>query len=156
MKHTAITGNISLSRYHLDINGCPVNPDVLIFRGREALSEPFSWRIEFTTPHTVPREDALMKYARFDMNGLKTIYGVITRLEWLSTNADQSHYAVTLESRLALLSRTRRCAIFQNQSVPEVVEQVLRAHGLEGPDFEFRLSREYPYRDIITQWRETD
>ncbi|EKK3976250.1 type VI secretion system Vgr family protein [Cronobacter sakazakii] len=156
MKHTAITGNISLSRYHLDINGCPVNPDVLIFRGREALSEPFSWRIEFTTPHTVPREDALMKYARFDMNGLKTIYGVITRLEWLSTNADQSHYAVTLESRLALLSRTRRCAIFQNQSVPEVVEQVLRAHGLEGPDFDFRLSREYPYRDIITQWRETD
>ncbi|KAB0891040.1 type VI secretion system tip protein VgrG [Cronobacter sakazakii] len=156
MKHTAITGNISLSRYHLDINGCPVNPDVLIFRGREALSEPFSWRIEFTTPHTVPREDALMKYARFDMNGLKTIYGAITRLEWLSTNADQSHYAVTLESRLALLSRTRRCAIFQNQSVPEVVEQVLRAHGLEGPDFEFRLSREYPYRDIITQWRETD
>ncbi|ELY3446152.1 type VI secretion system tip protein VgrG [Cronobacter sakazakii] len=156
MKHTAITGNISLSRYHLDINGCPVNPDVLIFRGREALSEPFSWRIEFTTPHTVPREDALMKYARFDMNGLKTIYGVITRLEWLSTNADQSHYAVTLESRLALLSRTRRCAIFQNQSVPEVVEHVLRAHGLEGPDFEFRLSREYPYRDIITQWRETD
>lgn len=156
MKHTAIIGNISLSRYHLDINCCPVKPDVLIFRGREALSEPFSWRIEFTTPHTVQREDALMKYARFDMNGLKTIYGVITRLEWLSTNADQSHYAVTLESRLALLSRTRRCAIFQNQSVPEVVEQVLRAHGLEGPDFEFRLSREYPYRDIITQWRETD
>ncbi|ELY2589042.1 type VI secretion system Vgr family protein [Cronobacter sakazakii] len=156
MKHTAITGNISLSRYLLDINDCPVNPDVLIFRGREALSEPFSWQIEFTTPHTVQREDALMKYARFDMNGLKTIYGVITRFAWLSTNADQSHYAVTLESRLALLSRTRRCAIFQNQSVPEVVEQVLRAHGLEGPDFEFRLSREYPYRDIITQWRETD
>ncbi|EOL9000795.1 type VI secretion system Vgr family protein [Cronobacter sakazakii] len=156
MKHTAITGNISLSRYHLDINGCPVKPDVLIFRGREALSEPFSWRIEFTTPHTVQREDILMKYARFDMNGRKTIYGVITRFAWLSTNADQSHYAVTLESRLALLSRTRRCAIFQNQSVPEVVEQVLRAHGLEGPDFKFRLSREYPYRDIITQWRETD
>lgn len=156
MKHAAITGNISLSRYHLNINGCPVKPDVLIFRGREALSEPFSWRIEFTTPHTVQREDILMKYARFDMNGRKTIYGVITRFAWLSTNADQSHYAVTLESRLALLSRTRRCAIFQNQSVPEVVEQVLRAHGLEGPDFEFRLSREYPYRDIITQWRETD
>ncbi|EOV9546882.1 type VI secretion system Vgr family protein [Cronobacter sakazakii] len=156
MKHTAITGNISLSRHLLDINGCPVNPDVLIFRGREALSEPFSWRIEFTTPRTVQREDILMKDAHFDMNGLKTIYGVITRFAWLSTNADQSHYAVTLESRLALLSRTRRCAIFQNQSVPEVVEQVLRAHGLEGPDFEFRLSREYPYRDIITQWRETD
>ncbi|EKM0378308.1 type VI secretion system tip protein VgrG [Cronobacter turicensis] len=156
MEHTAITSALSLSLYHLDINDCPIKPDVLIFKGREGLSEAFSWRIEFTAPQTVQRKDVLMKYARFDMNGRKTIYGVITRFEWLSTNADQSHYAVTLQSRLALLSRTRRCAIFQNQSVPEVVEQVLRAHGLEGPDFAFRLSREYPCRDIITQWRETD
>lgn len=52
MKHTAITGNISLSRYHTDINGCPVNPDVLIFRGREALSEPF--RGELNLPRRTP------------------------------------------------------------------------------------------------------
>ncbi|MCZ6319092.1 type VI secretion system tip protein VgrG, partial [Escherichia coli] len=31
-----------------------------------------------------------------------------------------------------------------------------RKHGLEGQDFEFRLSREYPPRELITQWRETD
>ncbi|HFF1377084.1 TPA: type VI secretion system Vgr family protein, partial [Escherichia coli] len=51
---------------------------------------------------------------------------------------------------------TRQCAVFQNQSVPEVVEQVLRKHGLEGADFEFRLERAYPSREIITQWQETD
>ncbi|MCK6804243.1 Tox-REase-5 domain-containing protein [Enterobacter cloacae] len=61
-----------------------------------------------------------------------------------------------LSSRLALLGYTRQCAVFQNRSVPEVVEQVLRSHGLEGPDFEFRLERTYPPREIITQWRETD
>ncbi|OUC36316.1 type IV secretion protein Rhs [Enterobacter sp. J49] len=33
---------------------------------------------------------------------------------------------------------------------------MLRKHGLEGPDFEFRLERTYPPREIITQWRETD
>jgi uncharacterized protein involved in type VI secretion and phage assembly len=37
-----------------------------------------------------------------------------------------------------------------------VVERVLRKHGLEGPDFEFRLERTYPAREIITQWQETD
>ncbi|WP_256971762.1 type VI secretion system Vgr family protein, partial [Enterobacter sp. J49] len=58
--------------------------------------------------------------------------------------------------RLALLGYHRQCAVYQNQSVPEVVEQVLRKHGLEGPDFEFRLERTYPPREIITQWRETD
>lgn len=148
--------NNSLSLYSLDINDSTVIPDVLRFRGQEALSQPFSWRIEFTTPQTVRGEDVLMKYASFDMNGHKAVHGIITAFEWLSTNTDQSHYAITLESRLALLSRSRRCAVFQNLSVPEVVEQVLRAHGLEGPDFEFRLSREYPCREVITQWRETD
>lgn len=156
MDLTANALNKSLSLYRLDINDSTVIPDVLRFRGREALSQPFSWRIEFTTPQTVQGDDVLMKYASFDMNRHKTVHGIITTFEWLSTSADQSHYAITLESRLALFSRSRRCAVFQNQSVPEVVEQVLRAHGLEGPDFEFRLSLEYPCREVITQWRETD
>jgi type VI secretion system secreted protein VgrG len=156
MDLTALALNKSLSLYRLDINDSTVIPDVLRFRGQEALSQPFSWRIEFTTPQTVQGEDVLMKYASFDMNGNKAIHGMITAFEWLSTSTDQSHYAITLESRLALLSRSRRCAVFQNLSVPEVVEQVLRAHGLEGSDFEFRLALEYPSREVITQWRETD
>ena len=150
---TAVTGNA----YTLEINGSPVIPDVLRFRGTEALSKPFSWFIEFTTPQSsILPEQVLMKYASFAMRDSKVVYGIITRLEWLSTSADESHYSVTLESRLSLLSRSRRCALYQNVSVPEVVEQVLRAHGMEGPDFEFSLSRQYPVRELITQWRETD
>ncbi len=145
------------TRYVLDISNSPVKPDVLRFRGREALSEPFRWDIDFTTPpHNIVPEDVLMKYASLRMSSGKKVHGVVTRLEWLSTTADQSHYRLTLSSRLALLEHTRQCRIFQNQSVPEVVEQVLRKHGLEGPDFEFRLARTYPAREIITQWRETD
>lgn len=147
----------SQSRYVLDINNSTVSPEVLRFRGREALSTPFSWKIEFTTAQAnIAPEQVLMKYATLRMRNGKVVHGILTRLEWLSTSADQSHYRVTLESRLALLSRRRNCAIFQNQSVPDVVEQVLRDHGLEGPDFEYRLERTYPPRELITQWRETD
>ncbi|MBL5965533.1 type VI secretion system tip protein VgrG [Lelliottia amnigena] len=145
------------TRYFLDINDSSVKPDVLRFYGREALSEPFKWDIEFTTQQVnIPPEQVLMKYASFRMRSGKNVHGMITRLEWLSTSADQSHYRVTLSSRLTLLGYTRQCAIYQNQSVPEVVEQVLRKHGLEGPDFEFRLEHSYPSRELITQWRETD
>ena len=145
------------TRYFLDINDSSVKPDVLRFRGREALSEPFSWDIEFTTLQAnIPPEEVLMKYASFRMRSGKSVHGMVTRLEWLSTSQDQSHYRLTLSSRLALLGYTRQCAVYQNQSVPEVVEQVLRKHGLEGPDFDFRLERTYPPREIITQWRETD
>ncbi|URN97484.1 type VI secretion system tip protein VgrG [Leclercia adecarboxylata] len=145
------------TRYSLDINDSTVRPDVLRFYGREALSEPFSWDIEFTSLQAnIPPEQVLMKYASFRMRSGKSVHGIVTRLEWLSTSKDQSHYRLTLRSRLALLGYTRQCAVFQNQSVPEVVEQVLRRHGLEGADFEFRLERTYPPREIITQWRETD
>ncbi|HDK6221602.1 TPA: type VI secretion system tip protein VgrG [Klebsiella quasipneumoniae] len=145
------------TRYFLDINDSSVKPDVLRFYGREALSEPFRWDIEFTTLQAnIPPEEVLMKYASFRMRGGKNIHGMVTRLEWLSTSRDQSRYRLTLSSRLALLGYTRQCAVYQNQSVPEVVEQVLRKHGLEGPDFDFRLERTYPPREIITQWQETD
>ena len=145
------------TRYFLDIFDSTVKPDVLRFRGREALSEPFSWNIEFTSPQAnIPPEQVLMKYATFRMRGGKSVHGMVTRLEWLSTSRDQSHYRLTLSSRLALLGYSRQCAVYQNQSVPEVVEQVLRRHGLEGTDFDFRLARAYPPREIITQWRETD
>ncbi|MCE0439050.1 type VI secretion system tip protein VgrG [Klebsiella pneumoniae] len=145
------------TRYFLDINDSSVKPDILRFRGSEALSEPFRWDIEFTSPQAdIPPEQVLMKYATFRMRGGKNVHGMVTRLEWLSTSKDQSHYRLTLSSRLALLGYTRQCAVFQNQSVPEVVEQVLRKHGLQGPDFDFRLERTYPPREIITQWRGTD
>lgn len=145
------------TRYFLDINDSSVKPDVLRFYGREALSEPFRWDIEFTTLQAnIPPEAVLMKYASFRMRSGKSVHGMVTRLEWLSTSKDQSHYRLTLSSRLALLGYTRQCAVYQNQSVPEVVEQVLRKHGLEGPDFEFKLEHTYPPREIITQWQETD
>ncbi|MCK7230488.1 DUF2345 domain-containing protein [Enterobacter asburiae] len=91
------------TRYFLDINDSIMKPDVLRFRGREALSEPFRWDIEFTSRQAnIPPEQVLMKYASLRMRGGKTAHGVVTRLEWLSTSRDQSHYRLTLSSRLAL------------------------------------------------------
>lgn len=154
---TALVGSHFPSRYSLKIRDVDLPTDVLRFRGREVLSQPFSWRIEFDAPALVFQpERLLMKHADLIMGDSRAIYGVITRCRWLSTNDGVSHYIITLESRLALFTRTRRCALYQNMSVPEVVERLLRAHALEGHDFEFRLTRRYLSCALIVQWRETD
>ncbi|HGG9151506.1 TPA: DUF2345 domain-containing protein [Enterobacter cloacae] len=102
------------TRYFLDINDSTVKADVLRFRGREALSEPFRWDIEFTTQQAnIPPEQVLMKYASLQMRGGKNVHGIITRLEWLSTSADQSRYRLTLSSRLALLGYTRQGEVLE-------------------------------------------
>lgn len=130
---------------------------MLNFHGREALNEPFEWRIEFTTSQKgISRQDAILKYATLGMLSGRVVQGIITGFEYLKDTVDQTHFAVTLSSRLALLTHTRRCAVYQNVSVPELVEQILRSHGFEETDFEFRLERTYPVRELITQWRETD
>lgn len=151
------TRMVSTSGYLLEIVNAQFAADVLRFRGREALSEPFRWAIEITSSQaSIAPEQVLIRFASFRMRDGKEVHGIITGFQRLSTSADEARYSVTLESRLSLLSRTHNSAIFQNLSVPEVVEQVLRKHQFEGPDFEFRLSRDYPAREVITQWRETD
>lgn len=72
------------SRYTLEIAHSRVRPDVLSFHGREALSEPYRWRIEFTAPQSdLAPDDVLLKYASLSMLSGRVVYGVITRFEWL-------------------------------------------------------------------------
>lgn len=157
MDFTQAIDGTKLSHYRLYLHNSPVTADVLRFHGREALSEPFCWNIEFTTlQDNISPQHVLLKYASLIMRSGKKIHGIITGFDWLATTADQSHYRVRLESRLALLACSRRCALYQNLSVPELVEQLLRRHGLEGAELDFRLERQYPSRELITQWRETD
>lgn len=45
---------------------------------------------------------------------------------------------------------------FINQSIPEVVEQILREHNFKGWEFEFTLQQTYPKREQINQINESD
>ena len=88
---------------------------------------------------------------------LRTLYGVITGFKQLSTSRDETRYEVRLEPRLALLARSHQNAIYQNQSVPQIVEKILRErHGMLGQDFVFTLTGEYPSREQVMQFGEDD
>lgn len=155
------------SRYRIDVNGCPHFLDVLHFRAEEQLSQPWHYTVTVTcTADDIAGEMLLLKPASFAFqvplfNGMpatpvRTVFGVVQSFQRLSTSADETHYILKIVPRIALLQHTKRSEIYLNQSVPEVVEKILREHELEGADFEFRLSQSYPARELITQWRETD
>lgn len=64
---------------------------------------------------------------------------------------------MTLEPRLALLDRSHQNAIYQDMSVPQIVEKILRErHGMRGQDFLFSLTRDYPRREQVMQYGEND
>ncbi|BBO63735.1 type VI secretion system Vgr family protein [Serratia marcescens] len=161
----------SHNHHLLLVKGCDAELDVLAFEGDEALNQPFSYRIEFTSfDPAISKEMMLMKAASLTLQApvdqgwgikvqqpVRVVQGVITGFERFGTSADQTHYAVTLQPRLALLDRSHQNAIYQDISVPHIVEKILRErHGMRGQDFLFSLTREYPRREQVMQYGEDD
>lgn len=161
----------SHNHHLLAVKGCESALDVLAFEGDEALSAPFSYRIEFTSgDHAISKEMMLMKpgsltlqapadrgYGLRVQQAVRTLQGVVTGFERLSTSKDETHYALTLRPRLALLGRSHQNAIYQDMPVPQIVEKILRErHGMRGQDFLFSLSKEYPRREQVMQYGEDD
>ncbi|KAB3181762.1 type VI secretion system tip protein VgrG [Escherichia coli] len=156
--------------YHkLKIRGQQSPVDVLTFEGREQLSTPFRYDIQFTstdkaiTPELVLMQDGAFSLTAPPVQGmpvqapLRTLYGVITGFKHLSSSQDEARYEVRLEPRMALLARSRQNAIYQNLTVPQIVEKILRErHQMRGQDFVFNLKSEYPAREQVMQYGEDD
>ncbi|EMW47354.1 hypothetical protein EC2780750_3077 [Escherichia coli 2780750] len=157
------------SHHKLKIRGLQSPVDVLTFEGREQLSTPFRYDIEFTsTDKAIAPESVLMQDGAFSLTAppvqgmpvqapLRTLYGVITGFKHLSTSRDETRYEVRLEPRMALLARSRQNAIYQNLTVPQIVEKILRErHQMRGQDFVFNLKSAYPAREQVMQYGEDD
>ncbi|EPT7108486.1 type VI secretion system Vgr family protein [Klebsiella michiganensis] len=161
----------SHSHHLLTVRGCSALLDVLSFEGEEALSEPFRYVIEFTSADkTITPQQMLMQDATFTLQApadqgfginiqqpVRTIQGVVTAFERLSASRDETHYSLTLQPRLALLSRSHQNRIYQDMSVPDIVENILRTrHAMRGEDFVFTLAQAYPRREQVMQYGEDD
>jgi type VI secretion system secreted protein VgrG len=164
------------SRHKLQVRNLDAALDVLAFEGKEALSRPFAYHIEFTSgERDLPADRLLGQDAHFSLHPppcplpfaalslppvqpLRTLHGVVTGFRRLSGSNDEARYEITLQPRLALLGRGRQYRIYQHLSVPEIVEKILRSerHRWAGQDFFFDLKREYPKREQVMQYAESD
>ncbi|MCP2019357.1 UNVERIFIED_ORG: type VI secretion system secreted protein VgrG [Pseudomonas reinekei] len=167
---------IGHNRHTLKIDQLDTHLDVLAFEGHEYLSQPYLYRIEFTASDLdIGAEKFIGQYAEFSLydapsnvpvfdwevprppKPLRTVYGRITACQRLSASIDEARYEVTLQPRLALLDRGQQTRIYQHQSVPDIVKSILRdRHGLDTGHFRFNLKREYPPREQVMQYQESD
>ncbi|MCL6704021.1 contractile injection system protein, VgrG/Pvc8 family [Pseudomonas sp. T1.Ur] len=141
--------------FRLEIAGLPDPFVVVAFTGSEAISEPYVFEAQVLT------DDPALDLA-----------GLLHRSVWLSFGASgrgihgQLHELVQdrhgigcrvrIGPKLACLALRFSQRVFNARSVPQIIRQVLKEHGINGRDVCLDLSSDYPVQDFCTQYRESD
>ncbi|NEM65171.1 type VI secretion system tip protein VgrG, partial [Escherichia coli] len=102
---TTVTGK-ALNRYRLDIPSCTADIDVEDFSGSEAMSELYSYTINFTSADkNIDARQMMSKPATLTMGAgnllsladRKVVHGVVTHFERTGGSADEAQYCIVLE-----------------------------------------------------------
>ncbi len=80
--------------------------------------------------------------------------GFVSRLVQAANEGGHAHYRATLVPWLWFLTRTADCRMFQQKSVPDILEEVFKGHGFN--DYQLKLSGTYDKKEYSVQYRETD
>ncbi|MCG5076765.1 type VI secretion system Vgr family protein [Paraburkholderia tagetis] len=127
--------------------------------GQEALGRPFEWRIEaLAASHSVSLRDLLGKpvTVRVELagGGQRYLNGIVARAALIGRHAERYYaYELIVRPWLWLATRSADCRIFQEKSVPQIVQQVLAPYGYP---VESRLTETYAPREYCVQYNETD
>jgi type VI secretion system secreted protein VgrG len=136
--------------------------DVLLFHSMSAteqLGGLFEYRLEMeSTDEKVKFEDILGQSVtvRLTLHNDKERFfnGYVTRFSQVEAEPDKSRYSAVVRPWLWFLTRTSDCRIFQEMTVPEVIEKVFADHDYAA--FENKLSGSYRKWVYCVQYRETD
>ena len=140
----------------------PLGKDVLLLTsmsGSEQLGRPFRFDLELASENDqIKAEDIVGKNVTIRLDLLtgegRYFNGYISRFSQLITSGGLARYRATMVPWLWFLTRTADCRIFQEKTVPDIIEKVFRDHGFT--DFKRSLSGTYRVWEYCVQYRETD
>ncbi len=146
----------------------PLGKDALLLaklHGREALSELFSFELElFSEKQAIAFEEIIGKSVTISAflpgGGKRYINGLVSRFSQeygtarVESGLRASYFSATVVPWFWLLTRTSNCRIFQNLSVPDIVERVFNDKNFT--DYKLNLNGSHEPREYTVQYRESD
>lgn len=130
---------------------------VLAFSGTEAISTLYGIHVELVSEHPDFDLESLLTqpaFLQFGHNG-EGIHGHIEDVLAGESGKRLTRYHLTLVPALHYLQFSRDQRIFQQRTVPQIIAQVLKGHGIQADAFSFHVAANPP-RDYCTQYGESD
>ena len=134
---------------------------VYAFSGFEEVCKPYEFGIELVSRSANVDLTALLGTPAClsiadRSGGERLVHGLIREMEQLHTANRFTHYRCSLVPRLWFLGQIRDHRIFQNLSVVEIIQQILKEQGFTADGSSFKLSCSYEPREYCVQYGETD
>lgn len=126
----------------------------------EALSTPYEALVTFTTKDTAFKPAACLRTSvtlhviDADRGRERSLTGICDRCEFVHHDGTQFVFRARLVPPIAALAHREDCRIYQDKGPVDVIKELLVAGGVDKVDW--RLRTEYPPREYIVQYRETE
>jgi type VI secretion system secreted protein VgrG len=130
------------------------------FDGYERISTPFRFILRLLSPDpNIDMQGLLTEPAVLSMNlteeSERHLHGHINRIKLLEYGDDgMAMYEAEMVPWFWFLNYFSDCRIFQNKSIPDILEQVFKDRGFS--DYQLKLQGSFSEREYVVQYRETD
>jgi len=140
----------------------PLGPDILLFHqmeARESLSQLSEYHLDMLSLAEDIDPASLLGQRisiQMELPGDQDRYftGYVTRFSHMGVHGRYYRYQAHVSPWLWFLTRTADCRIFQDKTVPEIIQEVLKDCPLA--DYRLDLTGTYRKRGYCVQYRETD
>jgi type VI secretion system secreted protein VgrG len=146
-------------RFTFTPSGRGLDFDVIEFTLDEALSETYRLELDLSSFHpaidfgAMLDEPALFTIWRGDQ-AVRHVHGIVTAFQQGDTGFRRTRYRAVVEPSLARAALCSDWRVFQQLSVPEILADVLKRHGIT--DYEQITTNEHLPREYCVQAGETD
>jgi type VI secretion system secreted protein VgrG len=141
----------------------PLGDDVLMlqgFTGREGISRLFRFNLDLISDQNdidfddIVGQQVTIRVFLSDGSSERYFNGFVSRFAQSGSGTQFSNYQMEVVPWLWFLTRIADCRIFQNMTIPDIVQKVFQSRGYS--DFKSALTASYDPLEYCVQYRETD
>jgi type VI secretion system secreted protein VgrG len=133
------------ARFLFSTDGCSEKLDVLRFSGNETLGSNYLFEIDVVCDsHSLDSMALQHKTAcltLLDATEPRYIHGIVLSTAHLKQDSRHHHYRFWLAPQAELLNYRTNQRIFQNKSVPEIIQAVWHSAGLDPAAIRFQIQK---------------
>lgn len=140
----------------------PLGKDKLLvqsFSGEEEISRLFRFQLDLVSeepaiaPKDIVGKNVTLTVMQADEKTERHFNGFVSRFSHLPSQGRYYHYQAEFVPKLWFLTLAADCKIFQEKSVPDIVQEVFQQFGIT--DFRLELQGQHQTHDYCVQYRET-